>query len=97
MERITKTDIYAKLKRIGSSRGIPITREQAERQGREHYLGTDYYSLPDNPYKWKLCVIATNTGAEWDIVHSRMKTPEFYQFLCGLELNILEEFNRYAK
>lgn len=97
MERITKTDIYAKLKRVGSFYNLPITRKQAEAERKKHYLGTDYYSLPDNPYKWKLRVIATDTGAEWDICPFRMKTPEFYKFLCGLELNILEEFNRYAK
>lgn len=98
MSRYTKSDIERALKDIAEVNHIPTSRDQAILQGKAAYIHTDYYSLPDNPYKWKLCVVSVQSGGEWDfpeLKHSRLKTSEMYWFLAGLGCAVAGQYNAF--
>lgn len=97
MSRITKKTLRGMLALVGKEYNIPTSREQAQQEGRSHYLALDYYNPGGNPYQYKLVVVNAATFNEHGSINRRFTGQEMHAVLYHyLHFGLPHCFQYYA-
>ena len=81
--KITKQDIDINFKRLADALGLKTSMAEAEAAHERAFLTIDKYAPGGNPYQYRLSVVSTKGGAEYQLTHERMTKNEFYYYMQG--------------